>query len=301
VQSSQSQASVSQQQNTQFWDHVDAVEHAASNDIFLKAMAAPAALGIGAAVLAPAATVVGTAVLGLLPESVAPSVGAGLQAIGAGFSAASLYKGVTQRDYGALLGGVAGAAGLLELGLGGAVSTAYNPSPWLDTAEARFVPDTAATSGPTITPRLDVSDEFTATPLKSGSTLYQYLNPSPDDLAHGLWANVSSDGQLSFTVRASGDSTTLGSGQDMFDSLMLRLSNDKVSVTSIAGEWHIGSDSVNAVQYQSALSSGLTPSEAAYTTWTGNQAMRYGFNQVTVPPIEGNVIRPIFQQGPGSN
>jgi len=131
---------------------------------------------------------------------------------------------------------------------------------------------------------------------------YQIGNPTPDDLAHGLWAYVDANGQLSFTVRAGGDSealATFGSGRDMFDSLMLRLNNDNVNVSSIQGQWYFNTDGVNAAQYQSAIESGLSPSDAAFSTWTGSQVMRYGFNFVTVPEAQGGIIKPVFQQVQG--
>lgn len=124
----------------QFWHEVNAAEHHVSN-LYAGAMVGSAGAGIGVAALAPAVGVVGSAALGLLPESVAPVVGAGLTALGGGYSAASLYNGVVNRDYGDVLGGLAGVGGLFELGAAKGVASGYQDVPWLGRASAEFVAD----------------------------------------------------------------------------------------------------------------------------------------------------------------
>jgi hypothetical protein len=146
-------------------------------------------------------------------------------------------------------------------------------------------------------PIMNFADDFTANTYRNGTRNYQINDPSPDGFGHGLMANVTADGQMTFTVRANSDlRAQYGSGGDMFDSLMLRLRSDNVTVNSIRGEWHTGTDSVNATQFMAARSAGLSAENAAFSTWTGMMAKRHGFTNVVVPESTAGVIRPVFSK-----
>lgn len=141
---------------------------------------------------------------------------------------------------------------------------------------------------------MNLANDFSATTYRSGTREYLLHDPSPDGFNHGFLARVSSEGQMRFSVRAGGDRAQFGSGSDMFDSFMLRARNDGVEINSIAGEWHIGTDSVNAAQYRNAIELGHSPRQAALSTWTGRMATRYGYTDVYVPDVQSGVVRPVF-------
>ena len=145
-----------------------------------------------------------------------------------------------------------------------------------------------------VMPRMNLADDFSPNSYPSGTREYLLHDPSPDGFGHGFLGRVSSEGQMKFSVRAEGDRAQFGSGSDMFDSFMLRARNDGVSINSVAGEWHIGTDSVNAAQYLKAVESGLSPQQAALSTWTGRIATRHGYTDVYVPEIQAGVVRPVF-------
>jgi hypothetical protein len=47
--------------------------------------------------------------------------------------------------------------------------------------------------------------------------------------------------------------------------------------------------SQNLIQYNNAIQKGATPTEAAWSTWSGNQAKINGFNNVNVQPIQNGI------------
>ncbi|MNW22182.1 hypothetical protein D3C71_2235250 [compost metagenome] len=52
---------------------------------------------------------------------------------------------------------------------------------------------------------------------------------------HGLNAYINRDGILSLEIRAQGDASILGSGTDMFSSLMKRIHSNNISINGING------------------------------------------------------------------
>jgi len=98
---------------------------------------------------------------------------------------------------------------------------------------------------------------------------------------------------MSFSIRSSGNAE-LGSGSDMFNSFMLRARRDNVGIGTIHGEWHIGTDSVNASKYIDGINAGMTPQQAALSTWTGRMATKHGYTDVYVPEVRSGVVRPVF-------
>ena len=127
-------------------------------------------------------------------------------------------------------------------------------------------------------PRINVADEFEHTST-NGYHTYDYGDL---DTGHGLGISVDPDGRLGFEISALGDSTTLGSGRDMFNSAMIRMRADGVEVTEIQGNWIGQSGSVNHQQYVEGIGQGLSPQQAATNTWTGQVAADYGYTNVEV-------------------
>ncbi|MDH6254461.1 hypothetical protein M2347_004188 [Chryseobacterium sp. H1D6B] len=45
----------------------------------------------------------------------------------------------------------------------------------------------------------------------------------------------------------------------------------------------------NLIQYNNAIQKGASPTEAAWSTWSGNQAKTNGFNSVNVQPMQNGI------------
>ncbi|MBB5407659.1 YD repeat-containing protein [Paraburkholderia sp. HC6.4b] len=139
--------------------------------------------------------------------------------------------------------------------------------------------------GPPI-PRLDVSDQFSINRYGGGVSI-DYLDAEYG--SHGLNAYIDQSQRLSFEIRANGDVAKLGSGKDMFASMMLRLDREGIEVNGITGTWVSGTDSVNAAEYARNLAAGMSKENAALNTWTGRLASSYGYTSVIVPdPVISN-------------
>jgi hypothetical protein len=121
-----------------------------------------------------------------------------------------------------------------------------------------------------------VQDDF-AHKSNNGYHAYDYGDV---DSGHGLGASISPNGTLGFEISALGDSGRLGSGTDMFASLMNRLDADGVSVTQLRGQWYPGPNSTNFSQYMANVKAGMSPTVAAANTWTGRIAAQYGYTRV---------------------
>jgi hypothetical protein len=148
-------------------------------------------------------------------------------------------------------------------------------------------------------PIIDVSNQFEVTPRRNGGYDINYLDPDYSeavDSSHGIRAFVNEEGVLGFDIFANPDlRATHGSGQDMFNSMMKRLSQEGIEVNKINGNWLSGRDSVNYDQYMEGLSQGLTPEQSALNTWTGTRAQEFGYS--VVESIEGtNHISVIFRK-----
>lgn len=137
-------------------------------------------------------------------------------------------------------------------------------------------------------PRVDTSNLISGTPpSRRGAGQYR-LGEFDDHAGHGLQARVTRSGELSLSVSANGSrSAELGSGADMFNSLMKRLDADGVQVNTLRSEWVPGVGSTNHTQYVNGISSGLTPSQAAANTWTGQRAAEHGFTNITSNSVDG--------------
>jgi hypothetical protein len=58
-------------------------------------------------------------------------------------------------------------------------------------------------------------------------------------------------------------------------------------VNTLRSEWVPGVGSTNHTQYVNGISNGLTPSQAAANTWTGQRAAEHGFTNVTTNSVDG--------------
>ncbi|WP_225428125.1 putative Ig domain-containing protein [Dyella tabacisoli] len=186
-----------------------------SNEIFLKGMAAPAALGAGAALVASALAgalavpavanglaSIGTAVSGVLPEGMGSGLAAAATSLGTGYAVAEFYKGVAQRDYSALLTGLTGLAGGAELMAERSVA-GYKPTPWLDSASSRFesVPGEAVPFSPIVD-----GGGLQAHEDAGGHLLLKHVGQSEQDLLDRLAAEPNISGSSSFYDRAAAES-----------------------------------------------------------------------------------------------
>ena len=143
------------------------------------------------------------------------------------------------------------------------------------------------------TPRLDVSEKFKIKRY-DGMTDIDYLDA--ENGIHGLNAYINRDGILSFDIRAQGDASILGSGTDMFSSLMKKIKSENIFINGINGVWELGKDSVNAAEFVQNTNAGMTREQAAMSTWTGRIASRYGYTVVLVPDQLGGVQFAYFRR-----
>jgi len=138
-------------------------------------------------------------------------------------------------------------------------------------------------------PRVNVASQFTRRPT-SGGIRYVF----GDTETHGLSAKIDKDGILGFNIKANQEKPE--SGIDMFASLMQRLKADGYTVRGIRGSWFPNSGSKNHAEYASNVKAGMEAKNAAFQTWTGDLARRYGFTKVRVskPMNPGESAFPIF-------
>jgi hypothetical protein len=125
-------------------------------------------------------------------------------------------------------------------------------------------------------PRVDVASKFKFKSRDNGAYSLSYGRSD----THGLDAYVDKNGILGFEIKAGGDATRLGSGKDMFYSMMRRLQSEGVEVNGINGQWQAGGRSTNYDGYHAARLTGASAEEAAATTWTGQRAEEFGFTHV---------------------
>lgn len=63
---------------------------------------------------------------------------------------------------------------------------------------------------------------------------------------------------------------------------------DMENINEIRGKWDNHSD--NYKQYSQALKQNFSKEEAARKTWTGKQALKFGFSEVEVSPYENSIV-----------
>jgi hypothetical protein len=118
----------------------------------------------------------------------------------------------------------------------------------------------------------------TARPLGPGEMLSRHLQGK-----YGLLADLGPDGILKLIIHADkqNDPPLTPKGGEMFDEAMRAFGPN---VQGIRGNW-LGTDpemSDNFDSFKEALKSGLPPEEAAFHTFTGHMAAKWGFTRATV-------------------
>lgn len=169
----------------------------------------------------------------------------------------------------------------------------------LDASELAEVGDVVETIK--ANPRVDVADSIKVKRRANGSVDLDYKYPDRHGLAAtiGHDKEVGLDGVLGFEIKAGGDASTLGSGKDMFYSLMQRAESEGVAVNGVRAYWIDGTNSTNYMGYRAGLESGLTPHAAALQTWTGQRAADFGFTHVSAVVDNGRTIKAWFVRPPG--
>jgi hypothetical protein len=117
----------------------------------------------------------------------------------------------------------------------------------------------------------------TARPLGPGEMLSRHLQGK-----YGLIADLQSDGMLKLAIAADkkNDPPTTPKGGEMFDEAMRAFGPN---VKGIRGNWFgTGEMTDNFDSFKDALKSGLPPEEAAFHTFTGHMAAKWGFTRATV-------------------
>jgi hypothetical protein len=117
----------------------------------------------------------------------------------------------------------------------------------------------------------------TAPPLGPGQTLARHTQEE-----YGLVAYLEPDGMLSMAIQADkkNDPPITPKGGEMFDEAMRAFGPN---VKGIRGIWFgTGEMTDNFDSFKAALKSGLPPEEAAFHTFTGHMAAKWGFTRATV-------------------
>jgi hypothetical protein len=152
-----------------------------------------------------------------------------------------------------------------------------------------------------LTPRVDLTSAFKVKPYRNGSFDLDYRYPD----RHGLAATIGTDktigidGILGFEIKAGGDVAKLGSGKDMFYSMMQRANAEGITVNGVRGYWIDGTNSTNYAMYRAAVSEDMTAEQAALRTWTGQRSVEYGFTNVVRVEDTGRSIKAWFVRPPG--
>jgi RHS repeat-associated protein len=81
----------------------------------------------------------------------------------------------------------------------------------------------------------------------------------------------------------------LGYGAKFFAEAVKESEADLFTATWVKSPIYESGSSVNLTKYQSALKNGATAEEAAFKTWSGQQARIHGFKNVTVKEIENGI------------
>ncbi len=90
-------------------------------------------------------------------------------------------------------------------------------------------------------------------------------------------------------INLSNDMQGMGIGSKIFNTAVegeTAFEAQWVQSTKLYGETGA---SQNLIQYNNAIQKGASPTEAAWSTWSGNQAKRNGFNNVNVQPMQNGI------------
>jgi hypothetical protein len=147
-----------------------------------------------------------------------------------------------------------------------------------------------------LTPRVDVTSDFTVKSLGGGITRFQYGDP---DGVQGLVLDLDSDGVLGANIRAKLPSDRMDwdpSGTDMFLSGMNKIQQEGLTVNQIRGYWLGRSDALtNYNEFMSNLNElGMNEFDAAANTWTGRISANLGYGKVVSVTQDSQTVTAIF-------
>ncbi len=124
-------------------------------------------------------------------------------------------------------------------------------------------------------------------PITVSDKFFESLGESEiRDSKNTLVGTVSnSDGNLNLFIQTK-ETGLSGRGGDVFKSLV-KHAQGKGGVSGINGVWSEGSLGSNLRSFNKAVQSGLSPQEAAFKTFTGENARALGFDNVQIHRLEG--------------
>jgi len=99
---------------------------------------------------------------------------------------------------------------------------------------------------------------------------------------------------LEFDLNIPKDLQNKGMGSKIFEDAMKSTGADKFTASWVRSSGYETGASVNLNKYNEAIKSGLSETEAAWSTWSGGQAKKYGFKNVSVVPLRDGGIQATF-------
>jgi hypothetical protein len=130
----------------------------------------------------------------------------------------------------------------------------------------------------------DAANAGTSPRLINGSSANRYFVRDPANVRFQAEAHLENGGELSLTMRTkleNGVRSEILQGEEQFAEIMKHFGD---RVTGIRGAWSYGT---NLDKFNELMRDGKSEQEAALGTWTGEQAVRAGFTNVTIRSLEG--------------
>jgi RHS repeat-associated protein len=139
-----------------------------------------------------------------------------------------------------------------------------------------------------------VAQRQLATPTPVAVVAVATAGNGPVQGGNGVLRGVIQNGALSWVIqRIEGSNVT---GMQAFDEMMAA---NQGRITQIVGNWSRGELSSNYRAFWSAARLGMTSQQAAWHTFTGTMARRWGFTQVQVREASRNHVEVVFSRGSG--
>lgn len=99
----------------------------------------------------------------------------------------------------------------------------------------------------------------------------------------GLEATLHKDKVLTFEIKSGTRKKQYGNDKDMFDEMMRTLKSRGQEVKVIRGQWsNSPSLTSNFDEFNNNIANKMSPRKAAFNTWTGKQARKYGYTKVKI-------------------
>ena len=96
-------------------------------------------------------------------------------------------------------------------------------------------------------------------------------------------------GAVKMEINLSQDMQGMGIGSKIFSTAVEDASAFEANWVKSSSLYPETSASKNLIQYNNAIQNGASPTEAAWSTWSGNQAKINGFNSVNVQPMQNGI------------